>query len=310
MFRILTIIWAIACAASASARNEWFPPPVPVNAGLTVVDTVPPNVSRADVHVRVQRCSKGACSWQLHWNCKDEKNYAYAQVSLPDVRGYDNLYTPEATVDVIEVRDGMQTPVISDNIPLSGEALSLKIVYDGFSARLYAGVREKSLVGVVPFDAREGGEVMLRTQDPLLVERITAECFVLPEPKYGSEVHSAAVKNAGPILGQWQYLDREIDANQAMLGGKYRIAIAPGSGGSYEIIYLGGATVNAEDWNAPRLKGILRPSGFQNNYDLEWYDAAGRLLDDDNNAQLSDDGAILTLRFPVYKSQLRFRRSR
>lgn len=311
MKTLIVIIVLFAGCAMGWGRNDWYAPPIEVAPGTTLIDSLPANAANADVHARLQHLSKGAAHWQLCWSKSDNDNYVMAEVSLPDQRIYDDIYVPEATIDVVEVKNGVPTPLVSANISVSDATMSVKLVYDGFSARLYAGSKDKQLIGTVPFDARKGGAVEIVTDQRFLAHRLTAQSYSSPAPVYSqAEIESALDGNADLLVGRWTYLDREVETKLASLGGKYDLAILPAQAGEYEIVYLGGANINADLWERPRLKGLLRATGFLNNYDLLWYDAAGHLLDDDNNAQLTDDGSILTLKFPVYKSQLRFKRAK
>lgn len=308
MMKTMMIAAALVCCLAAWARNDWYSPPREIQPGVEIIDTLPPHASSADVHVRLQRTTKGADSWILIWNYLDDDNYVKAVANLPDQRIYDDVYVPEATIDVVEVRNGVETPVVSSNISVPEATLSLKLAYDGYSARLYAGCKDKMLVGRVPYNANAGGEVRVITSERTLAHRLTADSYSNPAPAYATD-QAPAEGSLDPVAGHWEYLDRDINRDLASIGGKYRLEIVARLDGDYEIVYQDGATVNADDWQPPRLKGWLHPSGFKGNFDLIWYDAQGRLLDDDNEAQLSDDGMVLTLRFPVYKSQIRFKRS-
>ena len=49
----------------------------------------------------------------------------------------------------------------------------------------------------------------------------------------------------------------------------------------------------------------MKPTPFKSHYDLTWYDSMMVPMDDDTFSMV-DDEMILTLKFPVYRSQLRF----
>lgn len=53
------------------------------------------------------------------------------------------------------------------------------------------------------------------------------------------------------------------------------------------------------------LKGRLRPTIFENHYTLEWIDSEFRTMTEDMHADI-EQGAILTLSFPLLKTTLRF----
>ena len=88
------------------------------------------------------------------------------------------------------------------------------------------------------------------------------------------------------------------------LGGRYTLAIVRADKG-YDIIYMGGAQVKKTMWQAGMLKGHLTRTVFSGNYDATWIDATMEPIDEDVQASI-ENGIILTLSFPVYKSQVRF----
>ena len=95
-------------------------------------------------------------------------------------------------------------------------------------------------------------------------------------------------QSTDPVEGYWRYLDRD---------------------GGYDIVYVGGARVMRSQWKPGMVKGHLRPTIFAGNYDLEWIDATLQPLgDEDAYATLEGGGAILTLNYPLYKSQVRYAR--
>ena len=53
------------------------------------------------------------------------------------------------------------------------------------------------------------------------------------------------------------------------------------------------------------LKGTLRRAAFIGHYDLKWIDATFRPIESDLHAIL-EEGSLLTLSFPLYKTTLRF----
>ncbi len=111
------------------------------------------------------------------------------------------------------------------------------------------------------------------------------------------------------VAGLWQYFDRDADDRYLRTGGNYTLAILPSSSGEgFDIVYLSGAKVNSLKWQPGMLKGRLIPNGFINSWTLEAVDASFCIVDGENHASMTPDGAILTLTFPELKSSLRFRR--
>ncbi len=112
-----------------------------------------------------------------------------------------------------------------------------------------------------------------------------------------------------PVEGFWRFLDRDNDPEWAIPGGYYDLAVVKNAdGAAYDIIYIGGAEVAAINWRPGMLKGSLAPTIFADHYKLTWTDS--RFLSDysEATADLSLSNTVLTLNFPLYRSQLRFSR--
>ena len=109
------------------------------------------------------------------------------------------------------------------------------------------------------------------------------------------------------LEGRWRIFDESMQESQLKLGGDYELGIFRLPDSTYEIIYLGGALINASDWKAGMLKGRLRPTGISTVYDLEWIDPFGSVLKHRLKAQL-EESDILTLQFPYQDSSLRLHR--
>ncbi len=110
-------------------------------------------------------------------------------------------------------------------------------------------------------------------------------------------------QSADPIEGYWRYLDRDMQDEWLRLGGRYTLAIVRSDNG-YDLIYIDGAQVKKSMWEPGMLKGHITPTLFTGNYDLMWIDATMEPIDNDCYATI-ENGIILTLNFPVYKSQVR-----
>jgi hypothetical protein len=110
--------------------------------------------------------------------------------------------------------------------------------------------------------------------------------------------------SADPTEGYWKYLDRDMQDEWLRLGGRYTLAVVRAEDG-YDLIYIDGAQVKKSMWQPGMLKGHMSKTIFSGNYDLSWIDATMEPIDNDAYATL-ENGVILTLYFPTYKSQVRF----
>ena len=107
-----------------------------------------------------------------------------------------------------------------------------------------------------------------------------------------------------PMEGYWKYLDRDMEDKWLRLGGRYTLAVVRADDG-YDLIYIDGAQVNKSQWQPCMLKGHITRTQFTGNYDLLWIDATMEPISEDCYAAI-ENGVILTLNFPIYKSQVRF----
>ena len=109
-----------------------------------------------------------------------------------------------------------------------------------------------------------------------------------------------------PIEGFWSYFDRTNNPSYARLGGRYTLALVRRDDGTYDIIYVSGAQTLASSWKPMMLKGSLRPTIFENHYDLTWIDATLERLTEDIHATIESNNSLLTLSFPLLKTTIRF----
>lgn len=116
------------------------------------------------------------------------------------------------------------------------------------------------------------------------------------------EEHFAA--SADPIEGYWKYLDRDMEEKWLRLGGRYTLAVVRADDG-YDILYIEGAQVKKSLWQPCMIKGHITKTIFSGNYDLRWIDATMEPIGEDAYATI-EEGVVLTLNFPIYKSQVRF----
>ena len=118
------------------------------------------------------------------------------------------------------------------------------------------------------------------------------------------ELDAYLEQSADPVEGYWRYLDRDMQDEWLRLGGRYTLALVRADDG-YDLIYVDGAQVKKSQWQWGMLKGHMTKTAFSGNYDLRWIDATMEPIDKDAYATI-ENGIILTLYFPVFKSQVRF----
>ena len=107
-----------------------------------------------------------------------------------------------------------------------------------------------------------------------------------------------------PVEGYWEYLDRETEDKWLRLGGRYVVALVKNDTG-YDIIYVSGAQVWQDKWHTGLLKGTMAKTIFTDNYNATWIDATFEPFELDVYATI-EQGSILAVKLPVYRSQIRF----
>lgn len=289
-------------------RNDWHDPCMLVDPGAMTLADIPRHPARVDAHIRVRQPEPyRRASVTLAWNAADTLNYAYARLSLTGHS--DDIYLGKAILTLGRVADGIDLPAEEHAFDPSSGYESVRLVYDGFSARVITAAGTYQ----VAFDLSGPGAIMMLNDSPVYCRRLTAMGYALP-PLETAAAHSldslctALASSTDRMEGLWEYMDRDILPEGASLGGQYRLATAKCPDGGYDIIYLDGASINPDLWQPLTIKGHLTPTIFAGNCDLVWRDANGQVLDRECNAQLDPNSAILTLRFPLQKAQIRLRR--
>ena len=181
-------------------------------------------------------------------------------------------------------------------------------------------------------------DVMLTAGADLKIDCFTAssasELDLLPATVWTlPEIEQYLAAAPAGVAGRWEALDRDLDTSLAKSGGTYSLAVVPRKSPSdssslavaavpahglkvipgapatgtiaYEIIYLGGAKVYGSHWMPGMVKGYLYSTPFENHYNLVWFDAQKLSMGPDLFAAFTPP-SILTLRFPLHNSTLRF----
>lgn len=106
--------------------------------------------------------------------------------------------------------------------------------------------------------------------------------------------------------GYWTVFDRTLEESLLQLGGDYRFAIVKAND-EYQLIYLGGARINAAEWLPGMVKAHIEEDFFPGIYNVTWIDSEGLPLSNGIKAQ-AGDGDTLTIQFPYHSSSLRLRK--
>lgn len=308
-----TLVWL--CALMCEAHELYCNPAVEMPAGCTYTDSVPDQFISCDYHFRVELPDKAMMpEWGVRLIYGDGRLYELIMKRDGNSRHDVDFASP---VDV-RIVDGLSdTEVgcyrISDRIDLTLDAWSIRLVkrVEDDSLRCVIGQRD----ALLDFNMASDGLKVIEAfaVSPLRLSRLS---LFADENAYGRQFgRFDSVAQLTEYLSEsddrsecvWRYLDRNTDQRRLNTGGDYRLASVRCDDGSYDILYLDGARVNAGRWQAMMVKGRLLPTAFANHYDLIWYDAFGREIKAEASADIID-GAILRLNLPLHGGSVRYQR--
>lgn len=234
------------------------------------------------------------------------RGYNSAFGEIDDVRSTDVTLTSGDTVVARERRVGL----FADG---SYNTLTMDVTADGIIS-----VRGGETLSEPLFEARvshPSGPIGIFTNGTLDVAAAVVETQ-RPTPPEVTELRDVAALtdslrvSANYYEGIWESLDRDNDPRYARQGGRYLLATVDNGHGAYDIVYLGGAEVNAPFWRPGMLKGRMKPTIFTDRFDLEWFDSSGKPVTPGDCEAKVEQGAILVVHFPLLKTTLRFSRRR
>ena len=253
----------------------------------------------------------------IAFNIKDNNDYWAVTLQCFDTDINNDINNRRlAIIKLIHCHNGFDEVIASRQID---KGINL---YDGFNS-LEVIIRKNELVVSVGDD--ELNEVIHTSYEHSTLSPVKVGCFVGAGAKVKIEREVIAFatdatinqdtrwtidklqqyfeKSTDPIEGFWQYQDRDMEDRWLRLGGRYTLATVATDNG-YDIIYISGAETRCELWHTGMLKGRMTRTIFNNHYDLMWVDATLEPITQDAYAGI-ENGVLLTLKFPVYKSQLR-----
>lgn len=294
------LIGALLISIFTTAGAE---PPVSVSTG---------NATDFSYHIRYGLQGHGRHTMTLSWPDDTDSTICLAKAEVIASSFDDPLFPAKARYTITrEKADSMSTIATGDfecNIGRN-PAFSIVLRRTASGCALTLGSDKANTVVPVPFcgdtlraEAVEGSEILRHT---LIIRNIGTKDKAPFETK--EELIGHIADSADPMEAVWEYLDRDINTDEARLGGKYTIATVLAPYG-YDIIYLSGAENTPGDWEALDIKGKLINTAFEGHYDLEWVDATRHMADPEASATIGIAGEVLELNFPTLRSRLRFRR--
>ena len=260
------------------------------------------------------------------FNC-DGQNYWLVTASCSNTNLYDeSLDRRSMTISLVKISSGVKKVVkqvtLDKGVDLYDGYNYVGVNVDGDLVKVLAG--EKSLNEVIRYQLTAADKEMttgtpqvkvgcyLESGAKMSIERavlkvddekkVNATQLETQWTREALDRHFEASKN--PFEGYWTYLDRDMEDKWLKLGGRYTIALVETEKG-YDVIYVDGAQVKKQQWHLGMKKGEMTSTIFTDNFTGKWNDATLESIDEDVYATF-ESGVILTFKFPVYKSQVRF----
>ena len=255
--------------------------------------------------------------WGLVFNYDGKGSYAAVILSCDNSAPYDDITDQRTMCVKLVERQGMESQVLaqttlSRGVSLEDDLNTVCVDIDERGVRVSIGKDElqqileadvERPVGTVHVGYYVGPGARVAIERAVLT--IENEKQVATATYWTQEaLDDYFAASADPVEGYWKYLDRDMADEWLRLGGRYTLAIVRADDG-YDLIYIDGAQVMKSRWEYGMLKGHIVKTMFSGNYDLNWIDATMEPIDGDTYATI-ENGVIITLYFPEYKSQVRF----
>ncbi|MBQ9575518.1 MAG: hypothetical protein IJV11_01430 [Muribaculaceae bacterium] len=255
--------------------------------------------------------------WGMVFNYDDNGGYTAVVLSCDNSSPYDDI-TDSRSMEIAVIQHmGNETQqlahaILNRGISLEDDMNTLCVDVDGNSVKVSIGKNELTTV-LETSVVRQAGAVyagyMVGPGSRVAIERavltIGNEQQAVPTATWTRDALDAYFAgSADPVEGYWKYLDRDMQDDWLRLGGRYVLAVVR-NGDGYDLIYIDGAQVKKSMWQTGMFKGHMTKTIFGGNYDLSWIDATMEPIDEDAYATI-ENGVIMTMEFPIYKSQVRF----
>ena len=219
------------------------------------------------------------------------------------------------TVSVVSHREGgadsvLASATVADGVDLYDGFNCIEAEVQGGSLAVSVGNRRLSRVLECRLPEVQGGVragCIAGPASSVVVERVVVAERAGQERPLDTgltidSLNSRFAASTDPYEGYWQYLDRTMDESKMRLGVKYTVAIVR-NGDGYDILYIDGAAKLPDNWKPTMLKGRLADTIFIDHYNLTWFDAEKEIINDEGNADFTEN--ILSLKLPLNKAEVR-----
>lgn len=306
----------VALSVKATEREIYCREPQTLDAGTVFVDSVPGSGSDIDYHFRVRLLRSAVDSrWGVDLRY-DGGRCVSIVMTRNGAQAFDSDYAVPVDVTVVESMDdeilSRKEYRIDRNVDASSDEWSIIIRRFHGDKVLSADFGQSRPLLHVGIDADSLCSIETKVMTAVGLSRLSLFCKANYLPDLADfhseqELIEYLASSDDPNEAIWSYLDRDTDPRRLNLGGDYRLATVRRDDGGYDLLYLGGARINAGFWEPMRMKGRLDPTVFIGHFDLVWYDAYGISIDVETSADITD-GALMKLSFPLSGSSVRFRR--
>lgn len=223
------------------------------------------------------------------------------------------IYDPVTVFRLYQVADSLKNDLLAVS-----EFKTDKLKFDKLKIKTSrVNTRLTTSNGEILFDDVEnipplkpGADIVFSSVKDGKVSLLKEEVHILPERKH-VEIPDSLPCESHLHTGLWSYLDRITPVDGSVVaGGRYRLALLdnPEEPGGFVACYFDGAEIDGNIWERGDIKAILRPTAFSDHYDVEWYDSRHERVDMNECSAIFEGTNLLTVDFPLLKSQLRFQR--
>lgn len=247
--------------------------------------------------------------WGIRLLGPDGDSYDITISTGEDINEYDNN-----SARMFFSADGCQKHSIDKGVDLYKGANAFRLTCRDGAFSLETGNREylQALEGTIPL---KGVDSICFIASPgvstefsnIELQKISSP-GILKKTVYGDAevLQSYLARSRDAREGIWRMFDRSFDEDLLRMGGSYTLAMIGAGDGTYELIYLDGAIKNARAWSPGMVKALMKPTGFNDIFDIVWYDSEGLPVSNEIKGQYAD--GTLSISFPYHNSELRLRR--
>lgn len=286
-------------------------------SSMLMAQTLPRPAFSSSVSTSFRLSDSSMKGWQIIFKCEGDKELRINVSPVSDMDPFGDSSVDALSVKAIEYPEGreLSSVIVSQGVDAYRGKNAWRINQIGSRWNLFVGNREYNHILGFDSELRCSAHPEIISDHPGSLS-VTEFSFDKTSDNISggatadiSEILKQASGKRNELPGRYALLDYEFDDSYARLGGSYRIVIVPQSDSSaYDIFYLDGAKVNSALWSEGMKKGSLKPTPFENIFNVEWCDAEGSLMLHDIQADFDPLALSLTIKFPYQSSSMRFRK--